>query len=39
MRNDKYEKELEEIDRKYRLRMNMAWAFLAAVLAWIVFVL
>lgn len=39
MKNDKYEKELEEIDRKYRWRMNIAWAFLALVLVWIAFVL
>jgi len=39
MKNDRYEKELEKIDRKYRWRMNVAWAFLAAVLVWAVFIL
>lgn len=32
MKNDKYKKDLDEIDKVYRFRMNLAWAFLGVVL-------
>lgn len=37
MEEDKYDEELKQEERKYRWRINIAWAVLAGIITWLVF--
>lgn len=37
MKEEKYDKELKEEEKKYRWRMNVAWVVLAGIITWLVF--